>query len=136
MTYFHGKDGLVKIGAPSAVTLKVENWSFEEQLATDDVSHQGDPDDGTRDIGGRVKTTGNFTAVQDKANTQQNSLQVGQTVTVELYDGGIGSGAKYHKGEALITSRGRDVPKDGAIRTQIGWNVQGRLAEQTVGGGS
>jgi len=131
MAKVHGKDGQIKIGDN---VCPVENWSFEETVPTDDATEQGDA--GQDHLTGIPGWTGELTVIQNKDNPAHQALSVGAVVSVELYDGGTGSGAKYWTGTASVITRGRTVNKDANIRQTISLQGKGVLVESTVGGGS
>jgi hypothetical protein len=132
MGHVHGKNGQVKVGEN---VCPVENWSYEETAPVDDTTLQGATGD-DHEVG-ITGWSGELTLVLNKTNAAHMAIQaavkVGTPLNVELYDGGIGSGATYRSGVCSVISMGRNVPKDATIRATVSVKGKGALADAVVG---
>lgn len=68
----------------------------------------------------------------DETDTGQLSLTVGSTVTLNLYPEGIGSGAAYYQGSAVIVGFDVTGRHDGLVEASFSADGNGTLSSLTV----
>ena len=123
-------------GAAAATGMaELRDWSYEETSEQIDVSAMGDC---TKKFDAGAKaTSGSITAWWDPTDTTgQGVLVVGNTVFLEIYPGGTGSGKTFYKtpaGGAVITSVSREGGGvDGTVGSTFGFTVNGSLTATSV----
>ena len=117
-------------GATSQV-LRVANWEYEETVNIEDVSEIGDCT--VTEVAGAKRTAGNIEAYWDVAAGNQAMFVVGDTIVLELYPGGNGSGATFYKtSTCLVTSLSRSGGTEGAVTNNFGFTINGGFTTTTV----
>jgi hypothetical protein len=140
MATFRGCLGKVFSAATSTgsplVIGEVRNWQFEETAERKDASAMGTC--AKKYVAGAIETSGQVQVWWDDADARQSDFVAGNTVGLELYPAGDGSGETYYKtavtatGGAVVTSRqvGGDV--DGIVEQTFGFSVNGGFTTTTV----
>lgn len=127
----HGKDGVVKVG--SNAVAEVDNWSVTESAAVADDTSMGDT--WKTHVSGKTINSwnGSLTCHWDESDTNgQEALDIGASVTLNLYPEGAGTGADYRTGTATITQVGLTVTKDGVTQRSFNFEGNGALTQSTV----
>jgi hypothetical protein len=124
----HGKEGVVKIGAN---TMKTTKWTLEESVDVADSTAQGDT--AKSHLVGIPGWSGSADAWMDKTEaTGQGALTIGASVTLNLYDDGVGAGQTYHSGTATVTRISRNVDIGSTISVSFAFEGNGALTHPTV----
>lgn len=125
MGTYHGKDGVVKIGA-NAVT-EVKQFSVKTSAKTADDTAMGD-DWETHIANKTVKSwTASITCNHNPLDeTGQKLLVAGASVAVKLYPIGSTDGLQELSGTATVTEVSVDPSKDGTV--PVSFSVQGNGA--------
>jgi hypothetical protein len=125
----HGKDGIVKVGANTVTETK--RWTLRETVDTADSTAQGDA--AKKHIAGIPGWDGTAVVLMDKADTTgQGALTIGASVTLNLYDDGTTTGAKYHSGTATVHEIGRTVDMGSVVEISFSFLGNGALTHPTV----
>ncbi len=124
----HGKDGIVKLGAN---IMKTTKWTLEETVPTADSTSQADTA-ATRLVG-IPAWSGSADAWMDKSETTgQGALTIGASVTLNLYDDGVGSGQTYHSGTATVVGITRNADTGSTMSVSFRFQGNGALTHPTV----
>lgn len=122
--------GKVKSGATPDAVGEVTAWEFTETAEEIDTSAMGACTSSSE--AGSVKTTGSVTCWWDPADGGQGNLVAGDTVALELYPGGDGSGATKYSGSVVVLSRSATGGVNSVVNTTFTFTVNGALTEATV----
>jgi len=124
-----GSEGKVFIGTSQVA--EVKSWSLEVTSDTVDASIIGTQ---WRKNQATIKSwSGSFDAFWDETDTTgQGALEVGATVTLNLYPEGNASGATYWTGDAIVTSIAYSGSFDGIVEATFSFTGSGALDEDTV----
>ncbi|PZP84545.1 MAG: hypothetical protein DI582_08485 [Azospirillum brasilense] len=124
-----GSEGKVFIGTSQVA--EVKSWSLEVTSDTVDASIIGTQ---WRKNQATIKSwSGSFDAFWDETDTTgQGALEVGATVTLNLYPEGNASGATYWTGDAIVTSIAYSGSFDGIVEATFSFTGTGALDEETV----
>jgi hypothetical protein len=79
---------------------------------------------------GDVRSHGSLVAWWDPADTGQENLSVGDSVSLTIYPEGTGGGARYYTGNVVILSEDVSFQVDGLVGRPFTW--AGHLNEATV----
>ncbi|WP_178134051.1 phage tail tube protein [Vineibacter terrae] len=129
MATHHGKEGVVKVGTNTVA--ETRTWSINQSVETVDDSSQGD---GWKShLVGMPEWDGEMECWWDETDTTgQEALEIGESVTLNLYPMGAATGAKYYTGTATITRVGMSVPVDGGVSRSFSFKGNGALTKATV----
>lgn len=128
-----GSEGTVKVGTAGSDTAiaEIRSFSIEETGDTLETTSMGDT---ARTHVASLKTfTATVDVFWDETNTGgQVALQVGSSVTLNLYPEGATSGDTYYTGTAIVTGRTINSTFDGLVEMTISVQGSGALTETTV----
>ena len=135
----YGKIRVKTAGASGAAALlaRLKDWSIDEATSAIDASEMGSCVQA--ELAGPVKTSITIDVHWDPGATGQGLLSIGDTLYLEIYPGGSGSGAKYYKsldtatGGAEITNinhAGNGI--GGIVGSSISLNAKGGLTATGV----
>lgn len=99
MSVHHGKDGVVKVG--SNVIASTNSWTLSLKADTADKSAIGDS--WKSHTVGLLSGDGKVSCYLDPADASQESLTIGASVTLNLYEQGTTTGLMYWTFTATIT---------------------------------
>jgi len=124
-----GTSGVVKIGADSVA--EVTGFNIDE--TNDTVEDTSLTDTAKSYIALRKDATGTIECHWDETDTNgQESLDVGASVTLNLYPEGADSGDAYYTGTALVTGASVAVTMDGVISRTFNVQFTGGVTHTTV----
>lgn len=130
MATFHGKNGLVKVGAdPGAQAIaEVKKFSVKTSAKVADDTAMGD-DWETHIAGQTVKNwSGSLGCNANQGDTNgQAALVAGASVILNLYPEGAPSAAHYLTGTATITEDGVDADMSSAVQRSFSFQGNGPL---------
>lgn len=129
MSAHHGNEGAVYLGADQVA--EVQSWSYDEEDAdVQDVASMGDSAV-THYLSGIKRGSGSLECLWDETDTNgQQTLDVGASVTLNLYPEGNTSGDIYFGGTAQVTAVRRGSSVRGMVT--VNFDFVGALTEQTV----
>lgn len=129
MATYHGKDGLVKIGANTVA--ETTEWSLTQEIETTDDTVQGDS--WKTHLVGMKSWSGSVNCFWDETDTNgQEALVVGASVTLNLYPEGATSGDTYYTGTATVTNVAIGAAKDSVVTRNFTFMGNGAVTEATV----
>lgn len=129
MATHHGKNGVVKVG--SNTVAEVQSFVVNEEVGTADDTAMGDTSE--THLVGIKRWDGNLQCSWDETDTNgQEALAVGNSVTLNLYPEGTGSGATYKTGTATITKITLDTKREGVVTRAFDFKGNGALSQTTV----
>ncbi|MCF2522346.1 hypothetical protein [Bradyrhizobium sp. G127] len=133
MGTYHGKDGVVKIGA-NAVT-EVKQFSVKTSAKTADDTAMGDEWE-THIPNKTVKNwSGSLTCNHNPLDaTGQKLLVAGASIDLKLYPIGTTDGLQELTGTATITDVSVDPSKDGTVPVSFSFTGNGALADAVIAG--
>ncbi|MET0155562.1 MAG: DUF2190 family protein [Rickettsiales bacterium] len=76
--------------------------------------------------------SGSATVRYDPADTGQGGIDIGDTVTLNLYPLGDAVSAKYYSGSAIVTGKSKTVEMAGVVQQEISFTGTGALSQLTV----
>nr|BAR32879.1 Phage major tail protein 2 [uncultured Mediterranean phage uvMED] len=124
-----GTAGVVKIGADSVA--EVTGFNIDE--TNDTVEDTSLTDTAKSYIALRKDATGTIECHWDETDTNgQESLDVGASVTLNLYPEGADAGDAYYTGTALVTGASVAVTMDGVISRTFNVQFTGGVTHTTV----
>jgi hypothetical protein len=130
MASFHGKNGLVKLGAlPGAnAVAEVKKFSVKTSAKVADNTSMGD-DWETHITGQTINSwSGSLGCNYDQSNTLgQAALIVGASIVLNLYPEGAPSAAHYLTGTATITEDDVDAENTSAVQRSFSFQGNGAL---------
>lgn len=129
MSAHHGNEGNVQLGANAVA--EVQSWDYEEEdVDVQDVASMGDTEV-THFLSGIKRGSGSIECLWDETDTNgQETLDVGASVTLNLYPEGDASTDVYFGGTAKITNVRRGASVRGMVT--VSFSFVGVLAQQTV----
>lgn len=130
MSTFHGKDGVVKVGANAVAEIK--NWSVEE---TADLAEDTAMGDTARTFKPGLTSWSAQIECQwdDTDTTGQEALLINTSVTLNLQPEGDTAGDYLMTGSAIVTNRGNAIAFDGIVTQTFQLQGTGALSRTTVG---
>jgi len=124
-----GTAGVVKIGANAVA----EVVGFNVDETNDTVEDTSLTDTAKTYIALRKDATGTIECHWDETDTNgQESLDVGSSVTLNLYPEGADSGDAYYTGTALVTGASVAVTMEGTISRTFNVQFSGGVTHTTV----
>ena len=133
MAQFHGRDGIVKIGANTVSETK--GWSIDQTAATVQTNEptQNAPSPALTFAAGETQWSGSLDCLHDDTDTNgQVSMTVGATIALELYPEGDTVGDYKLSGNAIITSVAYAVSSDAVNTATYAFQGTGALAIGTA----
>jgi hypothetical protein len=124
-----GSEGTVKSGANAIA--EIRSYTITE---TADVLEDTTMGDASRTYLASLKTfTGSIECFWDETDTNgQLTLDVGSTVTINIYPEGSTSGDTYYTGSVIITEKSITASFDGMVEASFSFQGTGALSETTV----
>lgn len=123
-----GSEGVVFSG--SNQILEVRSYTISETGETLEDTSMGDA---ARTYIASLKTfTGSLDVFWDEADTGQGDLDIGSTITLNLYPEGNTSGDTYYTGSAIVTEKSITASFDGLVEMSVSVQGTGALSETTV----
>ena len=123
-----GSEGVVFSG--SNQILEVRAYTISETGETLEDTSMGDA---ARTYIPSLKTfTGSLDVFWDETDTGQGDLDIGSTITLNLYPEGNTSGDTYYTGSAIVTERSITASFDGLVEMSVSVQGTGALSETTV----
>jgi predicted secreted protein len=123
-----GKEGILKLSTTTVAEFR--GYSLSESAANTEDTVIGD--DWTTHRTTLKSWSVNFDLFWDETDTGQLAMTLGSLVTVNLYPEGIGSGATYKSGAALIESLDLTGRHDSVVEYAVGVKGTGALSTITV----
>ena len=129
MATHKGSEGTVKSGANAIA--EIRSYTITE---TADVLEDTTMGDASRTYLASLKTfTGSIECYWDETDTNgQLTLDVGSTVTINIYPEGSTSGDTYYTGSVIITEKSITASFDGMVEASFTFQGTGALSETTV----
>ena len=129
MATHKGSEGTVKSGANAIA--EIRSYTITE---TADVLEDTSMGDSSRTYLASLKTfTGSIECFWDETDTNgQLTLDVGSTVTINIYPEGSTSGDTYYTGSVIITEKSVTASFDGMVEASFSFQGTGALSESTV----
>jgi hypothetical protein len=129
MATHKGSEGTVKSGANAIA--EIRSYTITE---TADVLEDTTLGDSSRTYLASLKTfTGSIECFWDETDTNgQLTLDVGATVTINIYPEGSTSGDTYYTGSVIITEKSITASFDGMVEASFSFQGTGALSETTV----
>lgn len=125
-----GKDGVVKFGGTQIPDGLVQSWNLDPQAET--VSGWGMGSD-WKTTNATVKSfSGSVEFYWDPADAVGASVNAGDTITLDLYPGGEGSGKTYFSGSGVVTGVPKQSSKGDYVSVTVNFEGSGALSEATV----
>lgn len=123
-----GSEGVVFSG--SNQILEVRSYTISETGETLEDTSMGDA---ARTYIASLKTfTGSLDVFWDETDTGQGDLDIGSTITLNLYPEGNTSGDTYYTGTAIVTEKSITASFDGLVEMSVSVQGTGALSETTV----
>ena len=129
MATHKGSEGTVKSGANAIA--EIRSYTITE---TADVLEDTTMGDASRTYLASLKTfTGSIECYWDETDTNgQLTLDVGSSVTINIYPEGSTSGDTYYTGSVIITEKSITASFDGMVEASFTFQGTGALSETTV----
>ncbi len=129
MATHKGSEGTVKSGANAIA--EIRSYTITETADTLEDTTMGDS---SRTYLASLKTfTGSIECFWDETDTNgQLTLDVGSTVTINIYPEGSTSGDTYYTGSVIITEKSITASFDGMVEASFSFQGTGALSESTV----
>ena len=129
MANHKGSEGTVKVG--SNAVAEIRSFSIEETGDTLEDTSMGDS--ARTYLASLTSWNGTVDVFWDETDTNgQGALDVGSSVTLNLYPEGDTSGDTYYTGTAIVTSKSVSSSFDGMVEASFGVQGSGALSETTV----
>lgn len=124
-----GSEGLLKVGANTVA--EVRSYTISETGDTIEDTSMGDA---SRTYKTGLKTwTASVEAFWDETDTTgQGALDVGSSVTLNVYPEGSSTGDVYYTGTALVTGKTINGTFDGMVEASFTLQGTGALSETTL----
>lgn len=124
-----GSEGLLKVGANTVA--EVRSYTISETGDTIEDTSMGDA---SRTYKAGLKTwTASVEAFWDEVDTNgQGALDVGSSVTLNVYPEGSSTGDVYYTGTALVTGKTVNATFDGMVEASFTLQGTGALSETTL----
>jgi hypothetical protein len=129
MANHKGSEGTVKVG--SNAVAEIRSFSIEETGDTLEDTSMGDS--ARTYLASLTSWSGTVDVFWDETDTSgQGALDVGSSVTLNLYPEGDTAGDTYYSGTAIVTSKSVSSSFDGMVEASFGVQGSGALTETTV----
>ena len=128
MAVHTGSEGTIKIGGNTLGELR--SFSLESTAETIEKTKMGDS---ARSFAvGLISFTGTASVFFDETDTAQNALDVGSSLTIELYPEGASSGDTFFTGTVIVTGKSISSSFDGMVEAAFTATGSGGITETTV----
>ena len=129
MANHKGSEGTVKVG--SNAVAEIRSFSIEETGDTLEDTSMGDS--ARTYLASLTSWSGSVDVFWDETDTSgQGALDVGSSVTLNLYPEGDTAGGTYYTGTAIVTGKSISSAFDGMVEASISVQGTGALTETTV----
>jgi len=129
MANHKGSEGTVKVG--SNAVAEIRSFSIEETGDTLEDTSMGDT--ARTYLASLTSWSGSVDVFWDETDTSgQGALDVGSSVTLNLYPEGDTSADTYYTGTALVTGKSISSSFDGMVEASFSVQGTGALTETTV----
>lgn len=126
MATIHGSDGVIKVGSGFASLGQIQNWSLDVKADVLEGYSMGEAwktsKSGVRSWAGSVE------CYFDAGDAGQAEISAGDTVSVNFYPSGEGSGRKYYSGTVVVTGAPVSAEKDGFVLQSFTFKGSGELS--------
>lgn len=129
MATHKGSEGTVKSGANAIA--EIRSYTITETADTLEDTTMGDA---SRTYLASLKTfSGSIECFWDETDTNgQLTLDVGATVTINIYPEGSTTGDMYYTGSVIVTEKSITASFDGMVEASFSFQGTGALSETTV----
>lgn len=129
MANHKGSEGTVKVGANAVA--EIRSFSIEETGDTLEDTSMGDS--ARTYLASLTSWSGSVDVFWDETDTNgQGALDVGSSVTLNLYPEGDTAGDTYYTGTAIVTGKSISSAFDGMVEASVSVQGTGALTETTV----
>jgi len=129
MANHKGSEGTVKVG--SNAVAEIRSFSIEETADTLEDTSMGDS--ARTYLPSLTSWSGSVDVFWDETDTSgQGALDVGSSVTLNLYPEGDASADTYYTGTAIVTGKSVSSSFDGMVEASFSVQGTGALTETTV----
>lgn len=130
MRTIHGSDGVIKVGSGFAALGQIQNWSLDVKADVLEGYSMGEAwktsKSGVRSWSGAVE------CYFDAGDAGQSELTAGDTVSVNFYPAGEGSGNTYYSGTVVVTGAPVSAEKDGFVLQSFSFKGSGELSTRAL----
>jgi len=123
-----GSEGLVKVGGNTLA----EVHSFTLDITGDVIEDTSMGDSFRSYVAGLGSFTASVECFFDETDTAQNALDVGSSLTLELYPEGATSGDTYFTGTVIVTGKSVNSSFDGMVEVSFTTTGTGGITETQV----
>lgn len=123
-----GSEGTVKIGSDTLG--EIRSYTVESTGETIEDSSMGDSARTYK--AGLTTFTASFEVYFDEADTAQNAVDAGSSITFSVYPEGDTAGDTYYTGSGIVTGRSITASFDGMVEMSLSVQGSGALTETTV----
>jgi len=123
-----GSEGLVKVGGNTLAEVR----SFTLDITGDVIEDTSMGDSFRSYVAGLGSFTASVECFFDETDTAQNALDVGSSLTLELYPEGATSGDTYFTGTVIVTGKSVNSSFDGMVEVSFTATGTGGITETTV----
>lgn len=129
MANHKGSEGTVKVG--SNAVAEIRSFSIEETADTLEDTSMGDS--ARTYLASLTSWSGSVDVFWDETDTNgQGALDVGSSVTLNLYPEGADAADTYYTGTAIVTGKSVSSSFDGMVEASFSVQGTGALTETTV----
>ena len=123
-----GSEGLVKVGGNTLAEVR----SFTLDITGDVIEDTSMGDSFRSYVAGLGSYTASVECFFDETDAAQNALDVGSSLTLELYPEGAASGDTYFTGTVIVTGKSVNSSFDGMVEVSVTATGTGGITETTV----
>ena len=123
-----GSEGLVKVGGNTLAEVR----SFTLDISGEVIEDTSMGDSFRSYKAGLGSYTASVECFFDETDTAQNALDVGSSLTLELYPEGAASGDTYFTGTVIVTGKSVSSSFDGMVEVSFTAQGTGGITETTV----
>ena len=123
-----GSEGLVKVGGNTLAEVR----SFTLDISGEVIEDTSMGDSYRSYKAGLGTYTASVECFFDETDTAQNALDVGSSLTLELYPEGAASGDTYFTGTVIVTGKSVNSSFDGMVEVAFTAQGTGGITETTV----
>ncbi len=123
-----GSEGLVKVGGNTLAEVR----SFTLDITGDVIEDTSMGDSFRSYVAGLGSFTASVECFFDETDTAQNALDVGSSLTLELYPEGATSGDTYFTGTVIVTGKSVNSSFDGMVEVSFTATGTGGITETQV----
>tara|TARA_R100000808_G_scaffold15919_1_gene36269 strand:- start:1018 stop:1407 length:390 start_codon:yes stop_codon:yes gene_type:complete len=129
MATFHGNSGVAKVGANTVA--EVRSFSVTETMETADDTSMGDSYRSFK--AGHGSWSATIECLWDDTDSNgQEAMAIGESITLNLYPEGAGSGADQIQGTAIVTEVGVAVASEDIVTRSISLQGSGGITHGTA----